>query len=56
VGSRSASSRSSALTTSRARITTQTGPANQITVDVEGSQRYIDSLTIEQDGDVVSDP
>jgi hypothetical protein len=37
-----------------ARITTQTGPANQITVDVEGSQRYIDSLTIEQDGDVVS--
>lgn len=43
-----------------ADVTTRPGPANQITVEVEGgSQRYIDSLTIRQQADgtvLISEP
>lgn len=42
-----------------ADVTTRTGPANKIAVKVEGSQRYIDSLTIRQQSDgtvLISEP
>lgn len=41
------------LTRVSAQVTTQSGPVNAITVEVEGSQRYIDGLTIEQVGNTV---
>lgn len=42
------------LTALTARVTTNPGPAGRITVTIEGSRRYLDSVTITQDGDTVS--